>query len=386
MINQTNNHALFLPSGCLTASTLESLASDTLQGKDLQICLEHLDQCALCSDSLAGLREWLSSDHPGDSGQMQDTSAAELQSSRRLGGHPSRKPFREKISGINERVQNRVRFHKETQKKQHRITFPFPNRWVSLAASIILFAGIYYVVRMKPSVEDQALAKQSVTVPDPDAATDSAGKAVTPPPVTLQQEKEVLFPDSPVHEETADQIVLDDQDEIKKQSEEFVVEGLVVEDVTKREAAGYKPAVSPPIEKVPDAANESLTITGYAQQKSRTVSMNKEMEESPEAFTVVEEMPIFPGGTESMQKFILENLRYPELAKESGIEGIVYARFIVDSDGMILNARVVRGIGGGCDEEVLRLIHAMPPWKPGKQRGKPVAVEMGLPIQFKLGQ
>lgn len=107
-------------------------------------------------------------------------------------------------------------------------------------------------------------------------------------------------------------------------------------------------------------------------------------EPSDVTFTIVEQMPRFPGGEEELFKFIGGNIKYPEEAKEAGMEGVVYVTFVVEKDGTIGEARVLRGIGGGCDEEAVRVIRAMPAWEPGMQRGKPVRVQYNLPIRYKL--
>lgn len=103
-----------------------------------------------------------------------------------------------------------------------------------------------------------------------------------------------------------------------------------------------------------------------------------------EIFTVVESMPEFPGGMGALMKYLATNIKYPPLAKESGIQGRVFINFVVEPDGSISNVKVLRGIGGGCDEEAVRVVEAMPKWKPGKQRGKPVRVSYNLPVKFTL--
>jgi periplasmic protein TonB len=103
-----------------------------------------------------------------------------------------------------------------------------------------------------------------------------------------------------------------------------------------------------------------------------------------EIFTVVESMPEFPGGMGELMKYLATNIKYPPLAKESGIQGRVFINFVVEPDGSISNVKVLRGIGGGCDEEAVRVVEAMPKWKPGKQRGKPVRVSYNLPVKFTL--
>jgi len=103
-----------------------------------------------------------------------------------------------------------------------------------------------------------------------------------------------------------------------------------------------------------------------------------------EIFTVVEAMPEFPGGMGKLMAYLGNNIKYPPLAKESGIQGRVFINFVVEPDGSISNVKVLRGIGGGCDEEAIRVVEAMPKWKPGMQRGKPVRVSYNLPVKFTL--
>jgi protein TonB len=101
-------------------------------------------------------------------------------------------------------------------------------------------------------------------------------------------------------------------------------------------------------------------------------------------FTYVEEMPTFPGGEAAMYEYISRKIVYPALARENGITGRVFMNFIVDKDGNIKDVKVLRGIGGGCDEEATRVIKAMPNWKPGKQNGRAVQVSFNVPINFTL--
>jgi protein TonB len=98
----------------------------------------------------------------------------------------------------------------------------------------------------------------------------------------------------------------------------------------------------------------------------------------------VEESPSFPGGEEARIRFLQENIEYPQMARESGIQGTVYMTFVVEPSGSVSAVRVLRGIGGGCDEEAIRVIQKMPKWNPGKQRGKPVRVQFTMPIKFTL--
>lgn len=107
-------------------------------------------------------------------------------------------------------------------------------------------------------------------------------------------------------------------------------------------------------------------------------------EEVEEIFTIVEDQPAPEGGMTQFYKYINDNLKYPPQARRMGIEGRVFVQFVVDKDGRITEVQAIKGIGAGCDEEAVRVIKNSKPWKPGKQRGRPVKVRMVLPIVFKL--
>lgn len=99
-----------------------------------------------------------------------------------------------------------------------------------------------------------------------------------------------------------------------------------------------------------------------------------------EVFMVVEEQPYL----ENLYEFLGSNIKYPEEAKELGIQGKVFVTFVVEKDGSITEVKVIRGIGGGCDEEAVRVVQSMPKWTPGKQRGVPVRVQFNIPVKFTL--
>jgi TonB family protein len=101
-------------------------------------------------------------------------------------------------------------------------------------------------------------------------------------------------------------------------------------------------------------------------------------------YDMVEERPQFPGGDEALLSFLGSNMHYPDEARTKGVEGRVIVKFVVAKTGAITDAKIVRGIGSGCDEEALRVINSMPAWKPGKDKGKPVNVFFTLPISYKL--
>ena len=115
------------------------------------------------------------------------------------------------------------------------------------------------------------------------------------------------------------------------------------------------------------------------------VEAPEEEEEEEVIFVVVETMPEFPGGQQALFKFLSENVKYPVIAQENGIQGRVICQFVVNKDGSIVDIEVVRSGGDpSLDKEAVRVIKSMPKWKPGKQRGKPVRVKFTLPVNFKL--
>lgn len=112
---------------------------------------------------------------------------------------------------------------------------------------------------------------------------------------------------------------------------------------------------------------------------------NEVIDEAPQTpFTIVEQMPAFPGGEEELFKYLSKNIKYPSMARENGISGTVYVTFVVETNGDISDVKKLRGVGGGCDEEAIRVVKAMPGWSAGKQNGKPVRVQYNLPIKFTL--
>ena len=110
-----------------------------------------------------------------------------------------------------------------------------------------------------------------------------------------------------------------------------------------------------------------------------------EEEEEEVIFMVVESMPEFPGGQQTMMRYIGEHIKYPVIAQENGIQGRAICQFVVNKDGSIVDVVVVRSSGdASLDKEAVRVINSMPKWKPGKQRGKPVRVKYTIPINFRL--
>ncbi len=103
-------------------------------------------------------------------------------------------------------------------------------------------------------------------------------------------------------------------------------------------------------------------------------------------FITVEEMPEFPGGESALRKFIADKVDYPEIAKSNGVSGRVYVQFVVNENGEVIQAKVVRSIDPALDRAALNVINSLPRWKPGKQRDKAVKVSFTVPINFQLAK
>lgn len=127
------------------------------------------------------------------------------------------------------------------------------------------------------------------------------------------------------------------------------------------------------------AQNTSVTSPEYAPVTGKYDS--DQVQEDPFAKGTP---PSFPGGLDALLKFLGENIQYPETARSANIEGVVTLSFIVEKDGSIGDTILLKDIGGGCGQEAIRVVRAMPKWIPGMVDGKPVKVRYTLPVRFRL--
>ena len=115
------------------------------------------------------------------------------------------------------------------------------------------------------------------------------------------------------------------------------------------------------------------------------VAVEEEEPEEQTIFEVVEQMPEFPnGGMAGLMQYLSKNIKYPTIAQENGTQGRVTVQFVVNRDGSIVDAKVLRGVDPYLDKEAMRVIMSMPKWKPGKQRGVAVRTQFTLPVKFRL--
>ncbi len=221
-----------------------------------------------------------------------------------------------------------------------------------LIAIAILLAGLayplvssYYAQRRAKYIEKQASA-EFIDLNKPKEEAPPPPPPPPPPPAALEQKVKFVAPVVTTEEVVEDADVFNQDDLAKNTTNEPVA---VVE------------------EAAPVAVQEVI-----------------EVEEAKPVFTIVEEMPSFPGGDGERNKFLAENIKYPQQALENNIQGTVYVAFVVDSKGNVTDVKVMRGIGGGCDEEAVRVVKMMPQWHAGKQNGKQVRVLFNMPVYFKI--
>ncbi|TVR78629.1 MAG: energy transducer TonB [Chitinophagaceae bacterium] len=157
---------------------------------------------------------------------------------------------------------------------------------------------------------------------------------------------------------------------------------------TRQEPPPPPPPPPPEIEIIEDdvEVEDEPDIFDVEVEPEEVIEIPEYVEEAPEEdeiFTIVEDMPEFPGGEAALMRY-LASIPYPPIARENDIEGSVFIRFIIDRDGRVIDAEVVRGADRLLNEAALRHIRNMPNWSPGRQRGQPVRVQYTVPIRFRL--
>ena len=169
------------------------------------------------------------------------------------------------------------------------------------------------------------------------------------------------------------------KDELVREEEEIVKKDEIKDvEISTKTVEGDKNAVRI------DTTKVKVEVVEKKEEVKEEVAVEAPKPEPEKPLLVAEQMPEFPGGQAEMMKYVQKNVQYPPMARENDIQGTVAVRFVVDKDGSIGDVEVLRGIGGGCDQEAVRVIKSMPPWKAGKQNGQPVKVYFTLPVKFKL--
>ena len=176
--------------------------------------------------------------------------------------------------------------------------------------------------------------------------------------------------------------------------------------ITQQQAPPPPPPPPPPPQEILEIVEDDKEIEDEVEIQDSEADMETEIFEQPEEvieeveiFTIVEDMPLFPGCEKAgskqerdqctqneIYKYIAQNTKYPPMAKDAGISGTVYIRYLVNEKGKVTDVEVLRGVSGGksLDDEAVRVIKSLPTMTPGKQRGKPVRVQYTVPVRFNL--
>ncbi len=415
-MSDTNNKssAPFTPSGCLSGDALMLFVTGSLSDSDLKLAQQHISECPLCADAADGLKMWLQEQTPDQQDSVKESDSLKSETSGLSvkppleKGYKSKSPgtaaykFHTRTEGINERIKQRVNFHKEVDAVQHKRRQIKPYAWIGAAATVVLFLSIFYILRVQNLFDKQELARKNIIQEkEQNSIIENSDSILKSSNLALKEENQFKVKRS---SEIPNAIPVISNDEISSYQNNSIIEDLSLEEIA--EAEKFDTSVTENNNSPTEVAGTVITAykvplekksTGYAVMEEKPVpeidgvkvnkskrSENKEKESEEVIFTIVEQMPEFPGGQEKMLDFLSENLKYPDSAKESGIQGTVYISFVVRKDGRISEVKVLRSIGGGCDEEAVRVVKKMPRWKPATQRGKKVDVLFNLPIVFKL--
>lgn len=385
--------ALFMPSGCLTGEALMLFISGSLKGAALTKAQKHIAECPLCTDAAEGLRMWLNGNKPDETPAPGLTDTLNSEAARLPGKQPfaeihSNKPspspvnkFHARTDILNERIKQRLHTYSSMEANEKKRLSYKPFVWIAAAASVVLLIGSFYVVWIQNQVDSENLAKQRAaemamleSPANPDTLTILMHENKT---VLAMREKNVQGISKST--QTREPAVVEDA-EVFNQDELSVAThaDVLPEKLPTEESIAMKEDSKAVTVDKANAAPAGNSVKMAAMKKAEVEY------ESKDVFTIVEEMPSFPGGEAERNKFLAENIAYPKQAAESGIQGTVYISFIVSAGGKIEDVKIIRGIGGGCDEEALRVVKLMPRWKPGRQDGKAVRTIFNMPVVFKL--
>jgi TonB family protein len=431
------NNTLFTPSGCLTEKGLSMFTNGQLTEEETTSVKSHLQTCELCSLAAEGYLiadpeafsedvSFLNSGFVRISLNEEKIQEHTLPDEKRIEGsvspvnyHKAIKPVAEGLNAKATSPENHPSEHGAIPASFRNTKTAFPRYQYRLLAAIILllvgFGSLLLYLQLKHSTiknNTAVVIEKSDTVPSGLHTTDPLAEKKL---VSEKKEQSGLSSAKETNSGKVITIINDRKTTTPGYADQTMVGLIERSSLAYREENGIAPTQGMPRAATPDApqgiVNKKLpvidvenefeimsTAAGTQDTEATPVSMdekasrgsnmktitdNNEITEA-EIFTVVEESPHYPGGGEMMNKFLQENIQYPKAALEASIQGTVYMTFVVEKDGSITDVHVLRGIGGGCDEEATRVIKRMPKWIPGKQRGKPVRVQFLMPINFKL--
>jgi TonB family protein len=370
--------------------------SGSLKGVEFTTAKQHIAACPLCADAADGLRMWLKENNPPEVTvpELVEEPVSEVSevtgkhsfvkaSPYKSGGRKLNK-FDARTDAINQRIRQRLHSHSVIEATENKRLSYKPFVWFAAAASVVLFIGGFYVVWLQSQLTTLKLAEERASQMlmlqnpvNPDTLT-----------ILLPGNKTVLA----VNEKKTKGIPAASE-QLSLDEDQSVINEMIVSDANKEIAQvdGIALPQNVPVDK-PVVLKEEARVAEANRDNPATMSKSAGTamkkadtgDKSKAIYTIVEEMPSFPGGDAARNKFLSHNIVYPTQAAVNGIQGTVYLSFIVNTDGKIEDVKILRGIGAGCDEEAMRVANLMPRWKPGKQNGKIVNVFYTMPVDFKL--
>ncbi|HNS16195.1 MAG TPA: TonB family protein [Bacteroidales bacterium] len=363
---------LLTPSGCLTSQTIRSFLEGSLSVDDQNIVLDHLDTCRFCQDAVEGL----------------------------TGGKNSRVTDRE-IASLNQQILEMTSAASSRRLRPVTGKISVMKTWTvaAAAASVVLFIGIFLLLRQPGSDHPEALIALKDTTPEKSVQIphNEQGSVTEAPKVVTREDiapREKSQPEPVASRPPSTEIIPTDRTEPSEIPAEELASAVRAYPATDSLAQGAETdqAIIIEMEDItvaePPAVVEGVALgrvsAGKSKSALRTVNVSREMPQGEEIFTVAEHWPEFPGGQDSLDAFLHRNLRYPEQALAVKTEGTVYLSFVVETDGSLSDIKVLRGLSPECAQEAIRLVNSMPLWIPGRQKNTPVRVQYHLPIQFQL--
>lgn len=361
----SHKHELFNDSGCLSQEALVGYLGHTLAEDELKLVDEHLSSCPFCSDAIEGLSDKSASFSPGvasRSGQIN------MHLRRRFNYDPSRRQSSRRGPSLG-------------------------NFLIPAAASIIILLGIIgYFHYFFPEAQELAIAENDVPVVQAEERTIALEKEEVP--ITSQTDHPAVggvIDKSSEEDEKIDRVSVGAGSAAPEipPTKVQIVDNDVPEEVLIPEEVNEDIALAKT--DVPDESNaafadEEMVVAEEMEAPTagtKSIAMREQKKSSQDmVFTVAEQMPEFPGGMDSLQVFLIKNLKYPG-NEDDQLDVHVYTEFLVTKKGKIKDISILRSGGKAFDDEVIRVINLMPDWVPGKQRGKYVAVKYVLPIHFK---
>jgi TonB family protein len=414
-----NNHKyqLFLPSGCLTLEAIRCYLSGTLSINEKSATDQHLSQCEFCRDTLEG------------SALIAD-----------------RDQHEKIISGINKKIENKLK-EKSPAHKSRTVRMNTRLFYVSVAASIVIIVGLYFIMNNLTSdrttklafaegmdIEEQLIPPKPPTLETPtefdpaevpseitkkeesreDKVKEPATEAPSVPKVSTPAEKEQAsnvqvrkIPETILHSQREGEFIEGDdavlyEQEISTPMDiassgpiEYFISGITFfNELPEREAAtGMATGLNQANEikrksterrKVATAVSVSERTTESIQTTNDLESDQQQTGSQQHFFSLVDRMPEFSDGEAALEIYLRSALRYPESARKAGLEGTVSVSFLIGEDGRVSEAKVNHGPGKALEDEALRVISEMPSWQPALINDEPVSSLLTMPITFRL--